>query len=158
MAARGERSSSAPAFTASQANVPTSAAPPDALVLRVDLSRPVPPYEQLRAQISGLVAGGQLAPGSRLPSVRQLAGDLGLAPGTVARAYSELESAGLLTTRQRGGTFIADSPAAASADATKHRALADAADSFVTVARTLGLSDEAAEAAVRQAIARVGPA
>ena len=42
-----------------------------------------------------------------MPSVRQLAGDLGLAPGTVARAYSELEAERILTTRQRGGTFIA---------------------------------------------------
>ncbi|MBO0832356.1 MAG: GntR family transcriptional regulator [Actinobacteria bacterium] len=70
------------------------ALPPGTLVLRIDLSRPVPPYEQLRAQIAGLIAAGELPSGSRLASVRQLAGDLGVAPGTVARAYSELEAAG----------------------------------------------------------------
>jgi GntR family transcriptional regulator len=131
---------------------------PDAPMLRIDMSRPVPPYEQLRAQVAGLAAAGQLQPGSRMPSVRQLAGDLGLAPGTVARAYSELEAEGVLTTRQRGGTFIAGPPAPACADTARQRALAAAAESFVTTARDLGLPDEAAEAAVRQAIARLGTA
>jgi GntR family transcriptional regulator len=127
-----------------------------AAVLRIDLSRPVPPYEQLRAQIAGLVAAAELSPGSRLPSVRQLAGDLGLAPGTVARAYSELEAEGLLVTRQRGGTFVAEPAAPASADAARQQALAAAAESFVTAARQLGFGDEAAEAAVRRAAVRHG--
>jgi GntR family transcriptional regulator len=121
-------------------------------LLRVDLSRPVPPYEQLRTQLAGLVASGQLPPGRKLPSVRQLAGDLGLAPGTVARAYTELESAGLISTRQRGGTFVA-SPSPP--DGGRQRALAAAADNFVAKVRELGMSNDAAEAAVRQAIARL---
>jgi DNA-binding transcriptional regulator YhcF (GntR family) len=129
--------------------------PGDDPLLRIDLSRPVPPYEQLRTQIAGLIVAGQLPPGRRLPPVRQLAGDLGLAPGTVARAYTELESAGLITTRQRGGTFVA-SPAVP--DSGRQRELAAAADSFVTKARELGMSDDAAETAVRQAIARLAPA
>jgi GntR family transcriptional regulator len=127
-------------------------------VLRVDLSRPVPPYEQLRAQIAGLVTAGQLPPGSRLPSVRQLAGDLGLAPGTVARAYSELEAGGLIVTRHRGGTFIATASGPTSADAARQRALAAAAGRFISAARDLGFGDEAAEAAVRAALARLGAA
>ncbi len=121
-------------------------------LLRIDLSRPVPPYEQLRTQIAGLVAAGRLPPGGRLPSVRQLAGDLGLAPGTVARAYTELEAAGVISTRQRGGTFVATTPAT---DGGRQRALAAAADSFVGRARELGMSDDAAETAVREAIARL---
>ena len=128
---------------------------PDAPVLRIDLSRPVPPYEQLREQIAGLVAAGLLSPGSRLPSVRQLAGDLGLAPGTVARAYSELESAGLLVTRRRGGTFVTAPTASTHPDLARQRALAAAADRFVAAAKDLGLGDEAAETAVRQALARL---
>jgi DNA-binding transcriptional regulator YhcF (GntR family) len=130
--------------------------PPDspAAVLHIDLSRPVPPYEQLRGQIAGLVASAQLSPGSRLPSVRQLAGDLGLAPGTVARAYSELEAEGLLVTRQRGGTFVAEPATPARADTARQQALAAAAESFVATARELGLGDEAVEAAVRRALAR----
>jgi DNA-binding transcriptional regulator YhcF (GntR family) len=124
-------------------------------VLRVDLSRPVPPYEQLREQIAGLVVAGHLLPGSRLPSVRQLAGDLGLAAGTVARSYSELESAGLLVTRRRGGTFVADPTTTTPSDFERQRALAVAADRFVAAAKDLGLGNEAAEAAVRQALARL---
>jgi GntR family transcriptional regulator len=135
---------------------PDGAGPaPGTPLLRVDLSRPVPPYEQLRAQIAGLVTAGHLPPGARLPSVRQLAGDLGLAPGTVARAYSELEADGLITTRHRGGTFIAMAADPASEDAARQRALAAAAGRFAAAARDLGFGDEAAEAAVRQALARL---
>lgn len=129
---------------------------PAAPVLQIDLSRPVPPYEQLRAQIAGLIAAGRLLPGSRLASVRQLAGDLGIAPGTVARAYSELETAGVVTTRRRGGTFVAERGPLASAAAGRQRALAAAADRYVAAVRALGLGDEAALAAVRYAIARLG--
>lgn len=131
--------------------------PPDSptAVLRIDLSRPVPPYEQLRAQIAGLVAAAELSPGTRLPSVRQLAGDLSLAPGTVARAYSELEAEGLLVTRQRGGTFVAEPVTPEGEDPARLRALAAAAESFAATARQLGLGDEAAEAAVRRALARL---
>jgi GntR family transcriptional regulator len=130
--------------------------PPDGAtaVLRIDLSRPVPPYEQLRGQIAGLVAAAELPAGSRLPSVRQLAGDLGLAPGTVARAYSELEAEGLLVTRQRGGTFVAEPVPKEGDDPARLQALAAAADNFVSTVRQLGVGDEAAEAAVRRALAR----
>ena len=69
------------------------------VILDVDPQSAVPPYEQLRAQVTGLVTTGGLPPGTRLPSIRQLAGDLGLAPGTVARAYRELEAAGVVATR-----------------------------------------------------------
>jgi len=72
----------------------------------IDPTSPTPPFEQLRAQYVAAIASGELPPGSRLPTVRRLAGDLGLAPGTVARAYRELETAGLIETRGRHGTFV----------------------------------------------------
>jgi DNA-binding transcriptional regulator YhcF (GntR family) len=65
-----------------------------------------PPYEQLRARISELARTGGLAPHTRLPAVRRLATDLNIAPGTVARAYRELEAAGIVETRGRLGTFV----------------------------------------------------
>jgi GntR family transcriptional regulator len=80
------------------------------MILEVDATGPVPPYEQIRAQIAQLVASGALPTGTRLPTIRQLAGDLGLAPGTVARAYRELETAGIVTSRVRHGTTIAKQP------------------------------------------------
>ena len=78
----------------------------------MDLDSATPPYEQIRAQVSSLIALGTLAPGSRLPTVRSLAADLGIAAGTVARAYRELEQSGLIETRRRNGTVVAGTPAA----------------------------------------------
>jgi len=72
----------------------------------IDPASPTPPFEQLRAQYVAAIASDELPPGSRLPTVRRLAGDLGLAPGTVARAYRELETTGLIETRGRYGTFV----------------------------------------------------
>jgi DNA-binding transcriptional regulator YhcF (GntR family) len=80
------------------------------VILEVDPRSPVPPYEQLRQHVTALVLGGSLAPGDRLPSIRQLANDLGLAGGTVARAYRELESDGVVTTRGRHGTVVEGPP------------------------------------------------
>ncbi|EKA62370.1 Histidine utilization repressor [Janibacter hoylei PVAS-1] len=79
-------------------------------VVTIDLVDPTPPFEQVRRQLTLLIETGQLVTGERLPSVRQLAGDLGLATGTVARAYRELESAGLVVTR-RGGWHPGGRPA-----------------------------------------------
>jgi DNA-binding transcriptional regulator YhcF (GntR family) len=79
-------------------------------LLVVDPASPTPPFEQLRVQLLAQMQAAELAAGARLPTVRQLASDLGLAPGTVARAYKELEAAGAIETRGRGGTFVAWSP------------------------------------------------
>jgi len=89
-------------------------------MLVIDTDSPTPPYEQVRSQVVALVRSGALAPGTRLPTVRRLAGDLGLAANTVARAYRELERAGIVETRGRHGTFVGpdvDSAAAAASDA-----------------------------------------
>ena len=79
-------------------------------LLRIDLEDPTPPFEQVRRQLTLLIETGQLVAGERLPSVRGLADDLGLATGTVARAYRELEAADLVTTRRGAGTRVAERP------------------------------------------------
>ena len=66
----------------------------------------VPPFEQARSQIAGQIAAGDLPSGTRLPTVRGLAGELGLAVNTVARVYKELEADGLVVTEGRRGTFV----------------------------------------------------
>ena len=66
----------------------------------------VPLFEQLRLNIIERADDGTLAPGTRLPAVRSLAADLGVAPHTVARAYKELEAAGVVATRGRNGTVV----------------------------------------------------
>ena len=83
---------------------------PFGVILEIDPRSPVPPYEQLRQQVIALVLGGALTPGARLPAIRQLANDLGLAGGTVARAYRELESEGVVSTHGRHGTIVAGPP------------------------------------------------
>ena len=85
--------------------------------ISVDLGSPTPPYEQIRLQISALIAAGGLTAGTRLPAVRSLAADLGLAAGTVARAYKELEQSGLIETRRRNGTVVVGLPAYGAPDA-----------------------------------------
>jgi DNA-binding transcriptional regulator YhcF (GntR family) len=77
------------------------------MIVRIDDDSPIPPYRQLVDQMLALIASGSLPVGQRLPPVRQLAADLGLANGTVARAYRLLEEAGVLETRGRQGTFVA---------------------------------------------------
>lgn len=95
-----------------------------------------PPYEQVRSQLAALVEAGELGAGDRLPTVRRLAKDLGLAVNTVARAYRELEAAGLIETRGRAGSFVTGSGV--------ERAAREAALAYVERARALGLSDRAA--------------
>jgi GntR family transcriptional regulator len=113
--------------------------------LEVDLTDPTPPYEQLRRQLVALIATGELAVGARLPPLRQLAGDLGLAVGTVARTYRELEAAGLVASRRGAGTRVIDTPSPG-----PHDLEADAA-AFARQARTRGAGLDEALAAVRLA-------
>jgi DNA-binding transcriptional regulator YhcF (GntR family) len=82
------------------------------MILRIDADAHVPPYEQIRSQVATMAATGVLLEGTRLPPIRQLAADLGLAGGTVARAYRELEQAGVIATRGRHGTFVLPTRAA----------------------------------------------
>jgi GntR family transcriptional regulator len=71
-------------------------------------SSPEPIYEQIVRQIQDRVASGELEPGTALPTVRQLAGDLQLNRNTVARAYKQLEDRGVILTAGRKGTFVRD--------------------------------------------------
>lgn len=124
--------------------------------ITVDLALPVPPYEQIRGQLADLIRAGQLAADERLPPVRQLAADLGLAAGTVARAYRELEQAGLLTSRRGGGTRV--SPRLPDRPERHRRRLLDLrAAEFVEHARRIGATDDDTLAAVRAALRTGGP-
>jgi len=75
---------------------------------RLDLHSGVPVYRQIIDQVLGAIASGQLRPGGRLPTVRQVAVDLAINPNTVVRAYKELEIRGVLVTQQGTGTFISE--------------------------------------------------
>ena len=111
------------------------------MIITVDPGSHVPPYEQLCDQIRDLVRSGVLPPGHRMPPVRRLAGDLGLAPNTVARAYRELEADGVVEGRGSRGTFVT----AASGETATPQA---AAREYVMRASLAGWDREAALALV----------
>ncbi len=112
--------------------------------LVVDPASAEPPFEQVRRQVTEQVAAGDLVAGDRLPPVRRLAEDLGLAPNTVARAYRELEQSGVIETRGRAGSFVTGDEVQRSAKA--------AAASYAERVRALGLSTDEALGLVRRAL------
>ncbi len=122
-------------------------------MLSVDTASPVPTYEQLRVQLRALIESGVLAPDVRLPAIRQLAGDLGLAPNTVQRAYRELEADGLIEARGRHGTVVLAGVAAQAPKASP--ALALSVEQLVVRARDAGMSLEELVHAVRVCFVRV---
>lgn len=119
--------------------------------LSVDPDDPTPPYEQLRRQLADLVEAGTLVAGERLPPLRQLAGDLGLAVGTVARAYRELEAAGLLASRRGGGTRVAEH-ARPAPEVERRARLAELSAAHVRRTRALGFSPAEIAVAVGAAL------
>ncbi|MEU6876605.1 GntR family transcriptional regulator [Streptomyces sp. NPDC046712] len=116
------------------------------LRITVDTDSSTAPYEQLRAQISERARSGALPVGYKLPTVRGLAEELGLAANTVAKAYKSLEADGVIETRGRHGTFVAAAGDAAT------RLAASAAATYAAEARRLGLTREAADSAVADAL------
>ena len=115
-------------------------------MISVDPFAAEPPYEQIRAQLADQVSSGILAPGTRLPTVRALAEELGVATNTVARAYRELEHAGAVTTRGRAGTVVSGDDV--------ERAAKAAAASYVEQMLAYGLGQAEAVDLVRRAFDR----
>jgi DNA-binding transcriptional regulator YhcF (GntR family) len=120
------------------------------LDITVDLRSPTPPYEQIRGQIAGYVHSGLLPQGARLPTIRALAADLGVAAGTVGRAYAELEAAGLVASRRRTGTVVTASPRSAPDEAP----VREAAAVLARRARDSGMDRETVLAIVQAALVR----
>jgi GntR family transcriptional regulator len=79
-------------------------------VIRIDLDDPRPLEDQIAGSLRQAIAQGSVGPGADLPSVRQLAGDLGVHWNTVARAYRRLADEGLLTVRRGRGAVTRDRP------------------------------------------------
>ena len=123
-----------------------------------------PPFEQVRRQLAKAVGDGRLPAGTRLPPIRALADELGLATNTVARAYRELEAAGLVLTRGRAGTVVSPDAAAGGAgrggragpgggpDPVVRLAAAD----YARTARAAGIPEAEALGLVRDAYRRRG--
>ena len=108
--------------------------------LVVDAELEIPPYQQIAAQIRAAIERGELLPDSPLPTVRQLAGDLGIAPNTVARAYGELQSEGWLVGDGRRGTRVAGHVPVNRRG--RLRSLRDATDRFIATLRHRGFTPD----------------
>jgi GntR family transcriptional regulator len=122
----------------------------DLLVL-LNQASPIPPYEQIGLQIRTLIASEQLAPGTLLPSVRQFARDLGVAPNTIVRAYGELEQAGWVVTSMRKGVMVAPRPLLLS-DEERQQRLERAVTELLVTAHQLDIRPESIHAEIdRQA-------
>lgn len=115
-------------------------------LITIDTDSGMPPFEQVRSQLARKISDRTLAVGTRLPTVRALATELGLAANTVARAYRELEEAGMVETRGRAGTFVS-----ALGDSSR-AALRRAAAEYAATARALGIGADEAVDAVRAAL------
>jgi DNA-binding transcriptional regulator YhcF (GntR family) len=115
----------------------------DRAMITVDPGAAEAPYEQVREQIRAQVTSGELAPGTKLPTVRRLAADMGIAANTVARAYRELEALGIIETRGRAGSVV-------SGDGVD-RAAREAAHAYVARQRALAISESEAVELVRRA-------
>lgn len=116
----------------------------------IDPGAATPPFEQIRVQVIEAVRAGELAPGTRMPTVRALAAQLDLAVNTVAKAYRALESDHVIETRGRAGSFVSatgdpteqQAQLAASAYADRISKLgADPAHALDLVRAALGLRD-----------------
>lgn len=114
------------------------------IALTIDASVSTPVYEQIVRQVIDGTAAGTIAAGEKLPTVRALATDLGLAVNTVAKAYRELEMRGAIETRGRSGSFV-------TGDRRDRDAMA-AAHAYVEKARALGLSESETLAQVSRAL------
>jgi len=111
-------------------------------VITVDLTSPTPPFEQVRERLREQIEAGELAVGTKLPTVRRQADELGLATNTVARAYRELEVLGLIETRGRAGSVVTGSGV--------EQATRQAAHDYARRARDLGLDLQGALELVRR--------
>jgi DNA-binding transcriptional regulator YhcF (GntR family) len=112
----------------------------------IDATSPIPPFEQLRAQLARQIQDHTLAVGTRLPTIRRLAADLGLAVNTVGRAFRELEEAGLIETRGRAGSFVS-----AAGEQGRERARRAAAD-YAAVVASVGIDTNEAIRIVQAAL------
>jgi GntR family transcriptional regulator len=117
----------------------------------------VPIYRQIQDQIRYGIASGLLHGGEQLPTVRGLAVELAVNPNTVIKAYTELERAGVLTTEQGSGTFVASPPAREVTDGEKEAKLATLCSEFLADAAGYGFSSEDVIQAIQTLIARGGP-
>ena len=124
------------------------------LLFQIDPHSGVPVYRQIMDQVRYHLAAGTLAPGTQLPSIRELARTLAVNPTTIVKAYTELEHDQVIEPRRGLGAFVsADPPVMGAAE--RRRRLRELAGQLAVEARQMGAADDAILEAVRRALGRL---
>jgi GntR family transcriptional regulator len=105
--------------------------------LHITANDGVPIYLQIVNQVKYLVASGRLAPGAEMPPIRVLAERLLINPNTVARAYRELETAGIVVKRRTAGTFVAEDASSPLARRERLKILSERIDALLAEANQM---------------------
>lgn len=121
-------------------------------MLEIDLDSPEPLYAQIVRALREAIAQGSVRVGEKLPSVRQLAGDLGIHLNTVARAYRRLEEDGLVRVRHGQGVVVVNDRVAGEGKAAARTALEGAVANAAAEARLAGLAPEEIRAVVERTL------
>lgn len=121
--------------------------------LKIDFRAGIPVYTQIVRQVQQQVEEGDLKPGDRLPTVRQMAADLRVNFNTIARAYRILDEAGLISTQQGRGTYLLETPAEELEHRIQARTLDELAETFTAEALQQGFSPDEISSGIRRALA-----
>ena len=124
------------------------------MIIRLQVASGVPITRQITDAIRAQIACGAVAPGDRLPSVRELARQLAVNQNTILRVYEHLTAEGLLDRRHGDGTYVSDSVRAGRLEAAQLRLLGEDATALVDRARVLNLSDARVRELLAEALAR----
>lgn len=122
--------------------------------IQLALDSGTPIYTQIERQILYLVGSGRLRPGEELPSIRNLAAQLVVNPNTVARAYRELETAGIVVKHGTAGTFVS-SKASTTSTRQRRESLHRRAEELIITAREMGFSVKDVIRAIRECDAEI---
>jgi GntR family transcriptional regulator len=118
------------------------------MLIKIDKNAPVPIHDQIKDQIMGLIHARQLQAGDQLPTIRALSIELAVNFNTVAHAYHELDSEGVIETRRGAGTFVAGRPSEAEMDALRAKMLEKLVASLLAEAQRLGYTQAELRAAL----------
>lgn len=116
-------------------------------MITINYRDPRPIYEQIQTELRRLMLTGVLPPGSRLPSVRELAGQLAINPNTIQRAYNELEAEGYIYSVAGKGSFVSGT---ADADAVRRETLRADVKKLLNELRYLGVTEADAAALIEE--------
>ena len=123
--------------------------------IQIDKSAPVPLHDQIKEQILGLIHAGRLKAGDQLPTMRGLSVNLGVNFNTVALAYRELDSQGVIATRRGKGTFVTNTLAEPEMQQVRRNKLESMVKALLHDARRLGYSPAEVRATFEQQVAPV---